>query len=114
MPSYVCSFEKDGRRWFFMHSTIVDAPTTCALTEEEFIAHYLSRSELKEQHARAELRPRLERAIRHGSSCFNDDSLADAITCNRAGPKESRLTVEQYIAYLLSERTRLGYPEPRP
>lgn len=52
--------------------------------------------------AMAELDQRLERAHQFGCSCGHGTTLHDRIRSNRAGPDESRLPVEKFIAQFLS------------
>lgn len=110
MPSFIGSFEHAGVRYFLTHSTVVDAPTSCATTEKEFTAYYLNYSALKVDAALAELRLRLERAKASGSSSVHTETFDCLVWWNRAGHQESRLTVDQYKALVLAARAEYGLP----
>lgn len=45
---------------------------------------------------------RLERAHAKGTSAHDDDSLAETLCCNRAGPNESEMTVNDVIEKYLT------------
>lgn len=73
-------------------SSVVDAPTTNPMTREEFEAYYVKKYGTSSQNQMAE---RLDRAELNGSSCLEGTSFEDVVFCNRAGPEESDLSVEQ-------------------
>lgn len=54
------------------------------------------------QRAIDELPARLERAHRTGCSAMSGETLEDCISCNRAGPNETRLTVEEFVRQYLT------------
>jgi hypothetical protein len=111
MPVFIGSFVHGDVRYFVEHSTVVDAPVSCAMTESEFIDYYIRNSNLKEDKAREQLRPRLERAIRKGSSAIDEtEDFNGLVWVNRAGPREGCLTVAEYKKYVLSERVSCGLP----
>ena len=53
-------------------------------------------------HRLAELPERLERAHARGTSCRITESLEYGLSCNRAGPGETRMSVEDFIAKFLT------------
>ena len=59
MATYICSFERASTRYYFDFSTVVDAPTTHAMTLAEYEHYY--RQRYGEEGMR-ELPARLERA----------------------------------------------------
>lgn len=111
MPSFIGSFNHDGERYYVEHSTVSDSPCCCAMTEGVFAEWYLEQSDLKPGPAIRELLPRMRRAAKHGSSSMRTESFEDLVGCNRAGPKEARLTIPGYIALVLSTRTRYRLPQ---
>lgn len=88
MPKYIL---KLGTK-YMEYSTISDAPLTDALTFKE-LKSYIRRRYGTEGLER--LQERLSDADRCGSS--SGESLEDAIACNRAGPGESCLTLDQFF-----------------
>ena len=62
----------------------------------------------------AELEQRLERAHQFGSSCGYGATLHERIQGNRAGPNESRLSPDKFIAQFLTfppEEPVVGEPK---
>jgi len=87
--------------YYFEYSTVVDAPVTFGMSLDEFKEYYQYRYGTV---GMSDLPDRLERVEAKGTSCYNDDDAADTLSCNRAGPNESELTVEQiYQAYCLRQ-----------
>lgn len=104
MPTYICSAEREGVRYYFDYSTVVDAPTTGAMTRREYESYY--RSKYGEANTES-LLSRLARADARGTSSMLHANLADILSSNRAGPNEERLTVDQVVDLVLSARRRL-------
>lgn len=75
--------------WFFVWSTIVDAPVTKAMRRAEFESFY---RECYGSEGMKELPARLERAIAKGTSSFDGESAEDLIAGNRAGNNEEELS----------------------
>lgn len=98
MPKYIV---KLGNK-YFEYSTICDAPITFGMSRDEMRSHLLVRYGTCDAD---ETERRLERCDTKGTSSFCDSSAEDALSCNRAGPSESELTVEQI---------RLAYCERQP
>lgn len=101
MPGIICSFERATVRFFFDYSTVVDAPTSCAMTLFEYRRYY------RKQNGQAgmdHLAERLTRAIANGSSAFDRETLADMVALNRAGKGETRLTVDELIDLVMTNR----------
>lgn len=96
MPSYI--IHKDGV--YNLYTTVADGPWFVhgitleqlqEITKEEFGASGLR-----------DLPDRLERAHKTGCSAISGETLEECIRCNRAGPKESRIPVDEFIAKYLS------------
>jgi hypothetical protein len=102
MPQLI--IHKDGAYNIF--STVVDA------------CHYepaLTLGELTEvirfeqgQNGIDQLPARLERAHRTGCSSLGGETLEECICCNRAGPNESRLSFDDFVARFLTLPTKQG------
>lgn len=102
MPTYIGSFERDGVRYFFDYSTLIDAPTSCAMTREEYERHYVKQVVREAiQEARRHLPDRLMRAESKGTSSHTDNDLADMLAGNRAGERDEALTVDEVLAMVL-------------
>lgn len=106
MPKYILSHMHGDVRLYHEFSTIVDAPVTPAMTFEEFRGYY------REEYGRDSmdrLQERLNRAALRGSSrAIGRASFEEEICCNRAGAKESRLSMPEYIAMIESMRAESG------
>ena len=72
-------------------STTVDAPVTRGMTREALEHHYRVRYGAV---GMLELPGRLARADEYGTSSFAD-TLDDLLAVNRAGPRESHITLDQ-------------------
>lgn len=101
MGSFIISFERGGTRYFANWSTMVDAPTSRAMTRDEFVAEYVHEYGMS---GARELPLRLERAERNGTSAMGlDESLAGTVWLNRAGPRGEQLTLPGLIAIMFGE-----------
>lgn len=49
-----------------------------------------------------ELPARLERAHKNGHSAYSGGSLEDLLICNRAGPNETELSFDDFVAQFLT------------
>jgi len=109
---------RDGSHHYCKWSTVVDAPVTLMMTREELYAwcekeRQLDRAESlvaegvwtesMAQLARRELDERFARLDATGSTS-RSRSAKDALSFNRAGPDESRATVEEIIDALAPDR----------
>ena len=77
-------------------STIMDAPITRGMSEEELRDH------VKEEYGNeglSRLPQRMARVREKGVSSYEDESPTEAISLNRAGEKETRLTMDQIVDY---------------
>ncbi len=86
MPKYIIKI-KDR---YFIWSTIVDAPLTYGMTEEDLQAYFA--------HAKNALRAlpeRLARVAKTGTSALDGLTLEKLLAGNRAGEKEAHLTMEE-------------------
>lgn len=106
MPQYI--IHKDGA--YNLYSTIVDAP---------IFEHALTLQQLEEyvrfeqgQHGINALPARLERAHRTGSSCLFGSALEEEVSCNRAGPDESRLPFDEFVQRFLTLPDRITTSTP--
>lgn len=101
MPRFICKFTHPQSMidMYFDWSTVVDAPVTAPLTRQEYID-----SNAAEYNCVDELMVRLDRADKKGTSSMIDDSFDSVIQGNRAGEKESHLSKDKLIAYLMKER----------
>ena len=103
MGQAIVKFNHEGRDWYLIWSTVVDAPVTCAMTREELEDHV---RHWDGQRAAEALPARLERCDKYGH-CFVDYDRGGAegvVRCNRAGAEETSLTPEQ--VWELSVRRR--------
>lgn len=104
MGTYLCKL--DGM--YFEWSTIVDAPTTYGMTLKEL------RSYVHEEYGRDRMGPvfkeRLRRVESKGTSSHLHGSVEHLVLPNRAGPKESSLSLDALKIYLRTKR----YPKPLP
>lgn len=96
MPTYI--IHKDGVYNFF--STVVDAPYFVHGLTLEQVTEYTR--EKYGSDGLAELPFRLERAHANGCSARYEETLEEAIRLNRAGPNESRLSFEDFVAQYLT------------
>ena len=101
MPTYICSFEREGVRYYFDFSSVVDAPTTCALKRREYERHYFRKYGTE---GMRDLPARLKRATEKGTSAHGDPDLKATVWLNRAGPKERRISVKKLLDLVLTER----------
>ena len=89
------------RDYYLEWSTISDAPSTFGMGYIDFLHYY------REKHGYAgmeELAGRLERVSKYGTSSLDRETPEDVILLNRAGPSESKLTLDEiYRAYCLRE-----------
>jgi len=96
MPTNI--IHKDGVYNFY--STVSDgAYFESGLTLEQLTEYY--RQEYGES-AMADLPARLERAQARGTSCMIMRSLESTISCNRAGPRETHMSFEDFVAKFLT------------
>jgi hypothetical protein len=84
----------EGR--YLIWSGIVDAPITMGMTLEQLTEY------VREESGRVGLERlpgRLERVERTGTSAMNHGNVIDTVWLNRAGARESCMTLEQLIDY---------------
>ncbi len=80
---------------YFLWSSIADAPLTVGLPRHEFVAWYIEQFKDGARQSRLEMRlARADKGGEIGTSSFIGDA-SDCIACNRAGPGETKLTVEE-------------------
>ena len=80
--------EDDADRRLLEWSTVVDAPVTYGMREDEFRTYY--RNEYGNDGMR-QLDDRMTRVREKGTSAHDDESWEDtALVCNRAGPDETQ------------------------
>lgn len=89
---------KDGA--YQLYTTVGEgACFESALTLEQLTAYI--KEELGERGLH-DLPDRLRRAHRHGSSSHILPTLEDTIACNRAGPGETHMSVDEFVAKYLT------------
>lgn len=91
MPRCVAKLAEDT---YVEWSTIVDAPVTYTMTREQMLS-YLDRKDGERSYD--ENRQRLNRTDLTGTSFHDATSLKNLISGNRAGEKETRITLEEII-----------------
>jgi hypothetical protein len=97
---------------YLEYSTVVDAPTTIAVTREEMRA-YLIKRDGEGYDQGAWIDDRLDRAERQGSSCMLPGStLESEVLCNHAGKDETTMSVEQFIRYFFVEHEQRRTEHP--
>jgi hypothetical protein len=75
-------------------SSIVDAPVTYIMTREEMKTY------LDEEYGRSSIannEERLRRTDERGTSSFCRETMEEVISCNRAGPHEEHIELEEII-----------------
>ena len=90
MPTFIVKLAGKYLEW----STIVDAPVTNGMTLDEFREYY------REWYGRAALPgldERLARVEQTGTSNRDGETPEQLIACNRAGPNETELTLDQIV-----------------
>lgn len=88
MPKYIIKLKDKYLEW----SSVTDSPTTRGLPRNEMIS-YLWRQGIRE--IEEEIRSRLERTDKYGSSMIPPESAEDVITCNQLGYNGTELTAEE-------------------
>ena len=101
MPRYIVHHEG----MFFEWSTVVDAPTTMAMGEDQFRDHY--RRKYGEVMMPG-LDARLDRARANGTSALPNESARQLIAGNRAGPDEEEISFEDVIALVTAQEPHNG------
>lgn len=87
---------------YLIWSDVVDAPTTFGMTREELTEH------IREEHGRRgleELPARIDRCDAKGTISFVKPSAVSVVWLNRAGAKETCLTIEQLIEHFVTNPT---------
>lgn len=97
MPTFICKAE--GR--YFNWSTIVDAPVSEPMTLDEFKVDYAAQFGSEGMRTLPE---RLERVEATGCSSRDGGTFESLVSCNRFGPNESELTLEQVKAWARGEQ----------
>lgn len=78
-------------------STVVDAPTTYVLTRDEMLTHLNQNTFPMGKRTFQENEKRLQRADQTGTSFLDSTTRDQLLAGNRAGPKESTLTLEEIL-----------------
>jgi hypothetical protein len=93
--------------YYLEYSSIVDAPITFGMTRKEFEQYY--RDEYG-RNGHLDFESRMRRVDKTGTSSYRELSPEDVIMCNRAGPNECELTIDEiFIAYCLRKNIRDGW-----
>lgn len=107
MGRFIVRMERDGVERFLEWSTVVDAPVTYGLSEDDLRQHVLRRYGEESLEA---LPARLERARRNGTSALDGLSLAELFEGNRAGEGETCLTADEIWNRYCARRDTEGTP----
>lgn len=101
MPTYIAKFPNG---LLLEWSTVVDAPITELMREDEFVEYY---RESYGKQGLAGLEERMERVRMKGVSSMVHSSLKDLVSgYNRAGPDETYLSIDEIMeAYAPVRRT---------
>jgi hypothetical protein len=93
MPRFIIKLTDKHNDYFLDWSTIVDAPITYGMDEEEFLKYHLEEYGKNESQDAPQ---RIKRAKETGTSslCYTLDELIDF---NRAGPNETNLTYDELV-----------------
>lgn len=94
MPRYI--IHKDGV--FNVFSTIVDACIYHPMHREQ-IEQWLAEQAATSEIARAQV---MERALQKGTSSTMYDSLEETVALNRAGPNETCIPFDEFVALFLT------------
>jgi hypothetical protein len=95
MPKFICYY--DG--WYLDWSTVVDAPVTFGVRSPEAYAEFYTDGPL------TELPARMMRARRQGTSAQFRQTFEELVSFNRAGYRETHLTLDQIIQiYCVEQR----------
>jgi len=96
--------EDDADRRLLEWSTVVDAPVTYGMREDEFTDYY--QAEYGNEGMR-ELPARMARVREKGTSAYDDESWEDtALVCNRAGPDETQVDAAMLWKLCVADRPR--------
>jgi hypothetical protein len=90
MPKYIVHY----KGYFFEWSSVVDAPVTEAMNQEEFEEYY------KDEYGAngmQDLPKRLKRAINNGTSCIDKMTVEECIEGNRAGKDGTELSFKEVL-----------------
>jgi hypothetical protein len=98
---FICRFDHDSVRYYFNYSTVVNAPTTWAMTREEYETYY--RRKFGPDGMRG-LPDRLARADESGSSATKGVDFERMIAGNLAGPDKEKLNRDEMIALVMKRR----------
>ncbi len=94
MPHYILKIKTAKGPRYIDWSTIVDAPVSGALTRAEIKEHW---KRTYGSAASVDIGDRLKDADKYGTDCFDHSTIEQVIGGNRAGPRESELTLAQII-----------------
>ncbi len=112
MPTFIVRFDTDRGPRYLEWSTVVDAPVTWGVPLEEYQRYY---RHMRGEDGMRDLSKRIARADgpTRCSAMPGVDTLEGLILCNRAGKGETRLTLEQIIAFYCDTSWKdRGEPEP--
>ena len=103
MARYICKVEYKGTPYYFEWSTVVDAPVSDALPLKEFKKFY---REEYGKNGMSELKDRLKRVEKNGTSSKIRTTFDDIVSCNRSGENETQLSKEQLIEMICNKEKR--------
>jgi len=103
MPSFFIRLidPADGREYFLRWSTVVDAPTTAGMSEEELREWY---AQEYGRQGLLDLPSAIHAARTKGVASVGYRDLADVIAGNRAGEGATELTLEEIVEQYCRDR----------
>lgn len=96
MPRYIIKLEHQEKEYYLEYSSVVDAPVTYGMNLKDFKRYYKERYGTNSIH---DLKDRLKRVEKFGTSCFLDSNVDDTILCNRAGENGENISKDQLIKH---------------
>lgn len=94
MPKIICRFPYENAWWYFLWSTIVDAPATTPLPKSMFAKMILQDWGVD---MAIQLERALQRADKYGTSYKEPTTFQELFQGNRAGLHEATLSMEEFI-----------------
>ncbi len=105
MGRIICKIPHQGKDYYLLYSTTSDSFCTYGVGLARF-TQYMGEREgsryMETEHPR-----RMARVERFGTSSLDEESVEDLILCNRCGPKEEELTLEQIVNHFVAGRSHL-------
>jgi hypothetical protein len=102
LPRFICKIPHEGKDYYLIYSTVIDSFVTYGASLEEFTEFMTQQEGLR--YMQSEHPRRMERVEVTGTSEIGPDGIEDMILCNRCGPKEENLTLDQIIETFIINR----------